>query len=357
MTDFMEENLLKAQAWLKENTKRYAFRKLEKEIVKTEVCTECGSCVSFCPVSALTGDYSSGKFVPTLTGTCTSCGICYTLCPRTVVLPQDLVGNFRSAWKARSKTDIQTRQDGGAVSALLAYMLDKRMIDGAVVTRQDPSKPWMPVPFIAKKKQDLLLSGGTIYTHSPIAPEMMKAFKNGLHNLAVVGTSCHVDSIQKMENHPAGFFAGASVFKIGLFCTESFSYPALVSFFQEAGLDMKSIRQMAISSGVFTATSSSGKQEWPVKEFSRAAAKSCSYCRDFTCKNADISCGNVGSEAGWTTVLARTQRGEQVLQDAKAKGAVEAERIDTKSLEGIEKSARSKAMRYYSLKPGLATEE
>jgi len=353
----MEENLVKAQAWLKQNTKRYAFKKLEKEIVRTEVCTECGSCVSFCPVNALTGDYSSGKYVPTLTGNCISCGICYTLCPRTVVLSRDLIGDFKSAWRIRSKIENQTRQDGGAVTAVLAFMLEKHMIDGAIVTKQDSSKPWMPVPFLARKRQDVLSSAGTIYTHSPIVTEMMKALRSGLHNLAIVGTSCHIDSIQKMERHPAGFFAGASVFKVGLFCTESFGYQGLVGFFQNAGLDIKSIGRMTISSGVFSATTPTGKQEWPVKVLGGVAAKSCSYCRDFTCKNADISCGNVGSDPGWTMVLARSEQGEKVLQDAITKGVIEGERVDVKLLEAIEKSARSKAMRYYSLKPGQGTDE
>ncbi len=235
LTDFMDENLLKVQAWLKQNTKRYAFKKLEKEIVKTEVCTECGSCVSFCPVSALTGDCSSGKYVPTLTGECTSCGVCYTICPRTVVLQRDLIGDFKSAWRIKSKLENQARQDGGAATAVLAHMLDKRMIEGAIVTRQDPSKPWMPTPFFARKRQEVLASAGTIYTHSPIVPEMMKALRSGVHNLAVVGTSCHIDSIQKMETQPAGFFAGATVFKIGLFCTESFGYQGLAELPPDRG--------------------------------------------------------------------------------------------------------------------------
>jgi coenzyme F420 hydrogenase subunit beta len=308
-------------------------------------------------VNALTGDYSSGKYVPKLTGECISCGICYTLCPRTVVLSPDLIGDFKSAWKIRSKIENQGRQDGGATTALLAYMLDKRLIDGAIVTKQDPGKPWMPIPFLARKRQEVLASAGTVYTHSTIVPEMMKALRSGLRNLAVVGTSCHVDSVVKMENHPAGFLAGVTVFKVGLFCTESFGYQGLVGFFRNAGFDISSVSRMAISSGVFNAMTSKGKQEWPVKEFGGVAAKSCSYCRDFTCKNADISCGNVGSDTGWTTVLARTERGEKVLQDALAKGVIEGERMEAKSLEPIEKSARSKAMRYYSLRPGQALEE
>jgi hypothetical protein len=53
----------------------------------------------------------------------------------------------------------------------------------------------------------------------------------------------------------------------------------------------------------------------------------------------------------------RSERGEKVLQDAAAKGILDAERIDPKSFEPIEKAARSKAMRYYSLKPGQAAED
>ncbi|RDE15092.1 MAG: NADP oxidoreductase [Candidatus Thorarchaeota archaeon] len=354
MADSVQDDLARAERWLKSNTKRNAFKKLEKEIVKTGVCTECGACVSNCPVDALTGVYTTGKYVPTLTGNCTSCGICYTVCPRTLVFWKDLVGDFRSAWKVRSKLQNEKRQDGGAVIAFLSYMLDKKIVEAAVVTRQDTKKPWMPVAVLAVKKEELMVAGGSIYTHSPVVQEMMRGFKSGLKTIAVVGTSCNIDAISKMETHPAGLLQidlGLGAFKIGLFCMESFTYTGLVQFLEKAGVDLKEVQRMAISSGVFTVTTSQGKHEWPVEDLSRATASSCSYCRDFSCKNADLSCGNIGSDEGWTTVLVRTIRGEQILQESAADGYIEAELLDPKGLESIERVARSKAMRYYSLKP------
>ena len=354
MTGSVQDDLARAERWLKSNTKRNAFKKLEKEIVKTGVCTECGACVSNCPVDALTGEYASGKYVPTLTGNCTSCGICYTVCPRTLVFWKDLVGDFRSGWRVRSKLQTQRRQDGGAVIAFLTYMLDKKIVEAAVATRQDSKKPWMPVAILATKKEELMEAGGTIYTHSPIVQELMKGFKGGFKAIAVVGTSCNIDAVHKMETHPAGLLQvdmGLGVFKIGLFCMESFSYPGLVQFLKKANIDIKDVQRMAISSGVFTVTTSQQKHEWPVQDLSHAAASSCSYCRDFACKNADLSCGNIGSDEGWTTVLVRTIHGEQVLQEAAAEGIIEADLIDPKGLETIERVARSKAMRYYSLRP------
>ena len=86
------------QKLLKEKTKRYAFKKLEREVIKTGACVECGSCVEGCPVDAISGNRVEDKYVPTLTGDCTSCGICYAMCPRAFSIQDNLLGNVKSAW-------------------------------------------------------------------------------------------------------------------------------------------------------------------------------------------------------------------------------------------------------------------
>ena len=52
------------QKVLKEKTKRYAFKKLEREVIATGACVECGSCVAGCPVDAITGKLVENKYVP-----------------------------------------------------------------------------------------------------------------------------------------------------------------------------------------------------------------------------------------------------------------------------------------------------
>lgn len=350
MSPNVDQSLARAQRWLKENTKRFAFNKLNLEIVETGVCTECGACAASCPVNAITGIRTTQKYVPTLTGECISCGICYTMCPRTYVLWSDLIGPFRSVWKARSKLE-GPKQDGGAVTALLSYMLDKHLVDAAVVAGFGDT-PWLPEARIVTEADQVRQSGGTIYTHAPVVQGLISAFRAGHVAVAVVGTSCNIDAIAKMQTHPAGLLqldTKASVFTISLFCTESFDYKRLRDFLESHKVRLEDVRRMAISKGVFRIETPTESKEWPIGDLEAAAADSCSYCRDFTGKSADLSCGNVGSEEGWTTVIVRSVRGEHVLQEAVAEGVVEAELLDAKDLRKIETVSRTKAMRYYAL--------
>ncbi|MCW4049425.1 MAG: Coenzyme F420 hydrogenase/dehydrogenase, beta subunit C-terminal domain [Candidatus Bathyarchaeota archaeon] len=54
----------------------------------------------------------------------------------------------------------------------------------------------------------------------------------------------------------------------------------------------------------------------------------CHHCSDFTSEFADISVGNVGSDAGWSTVIVRTERGEQAITSAEKTGLIELQSIE-----------------------------
>jgi coenzyme F420 hydrogenase subunit beta len=341
----------RAKRWLKANTKRYAFKKLQREIIDPGICVECGACVSSCPVSVLEGDTSSGKYIPTLVGKCVSCGICYEMCPRTFTRWQEIAGEFRSIWKVKSLQD-HYRQDGGAVTAILSYLLDANLVDGAVVACQDKKTTWLPKAQLVREKSQLKECAGTIYGHAPVVGAMMDAFKAGLHTLAVVGTSCDIDAINKMQTHPAGFFnvdTKSSVIKIGLFCMESFDYGKLKDWLKANDVEMEDIKRFAIAGGQFTVLTSDGERNWPVAELDPAVASSCPYCHDLTSVNADLSCGNIGSDEGHTTVIVRSIRGEQILQELIANELVEAELLETKELGRILNIARSKRHGFYKL--------
>ncbi len=62
-----------------------------------------------------------------------------------------------------------------------------------------------------------------------------------------------------------------------------------------------------------------------VKELVRPC---CHGCGDFTSEFADLSAGNVGSPDGWSTVVVRTQRGEDALKAAEKAGLVEIKPIE-----------------------------
>ena len=354
MTPDIDKSLERSQRWLKENIKRYAFKKLEREIIKTGVCTECGTCVANCPVDAISGIREKNKYVPKLTGKCIACGICYEMCPRTITLSEDLIGHYRSAWKARSVDLDGNKQDGGVVSALLYYALKEGIVDAAVAACQSKDIPWLPEATTISKPDKALECAGTIYTHAPVVDELMSALRGGNSATVVVGTSCNLDGITQLQEHPGGTLntdLRSSVLKIGLFCMESFDYNGLVDFLRTNEVDIKDVRRMAIAKGKFKVLLDESEKEWPVSDLDSIASTSCSYCHDLTTKQSDISCGNIGSGVGWTTVLVRTERGEHLFQEAVDSGVIEAEPLEEKPIQIIINVARSKAMRCYSMEP------
>ncbi len=339
------------QRVLKEKTKRYSFKKLEKEIIQTGACIECGACIAGCPVGVVAGNRRKGRYTPELVGDCISCGICYAMCPRTYVLNEDLIGDVRSAWKVRSLGNHQ-RQNGGAVTALLVYMLQTNYIEGAVIACQSDDRPWLPKAKLIKDSNKIEECSGTIYTHAQVIGKLLEGLEEGISNIAVVGTACNIEAINRMEIHPAGLLRldpEAHVFKISLFCMESFNYDELRKFFIQAGVQIENIKKFDIANGELTITLPNEERRWPVAELDTASATSCSYCQDLTGLNADISCGNIGSEVDWTTVLVRSEAGEKILNGAIQAKFVEATPLEPKEIQSIINSSRYKMNNHYRL--------
>ncbi|MEM2142828.1 MAG: Coenzyme F420 hydrogenase/dehydrogenase, beta subunit C-terminal domain [Candidatus Thorarchaeota archaeon] len=350
MSQSIDSALSRAQRWLRDNARRFAFKRLKKDIIDTGVCTECGACVNICPVNALSGETTGNRYVPILTGECVSCGLCYSVCPRTIVLASELLGDLRSVWKVRS-TGTHRRQDGGAVTAILHHMLENRIVDAAVVAGPG-DEPMYPRPVVVTDPEEVLRYGGTFYVHVPVIEGVLRAMKAGHRAVAVVGTSCNIDAASSLERHPAGLVAvdpRYSIFKVSLFCMESFDHTALRKFIESAGIGARDVRRTSISKGVFRVETDATSREWPLSDIEDYAATSCLYCRDFTGKNADMSCGNIGSPDGWTTVIVRSLRAEYVLQEASSAGLVEVQPLEPKDIVSIENMCRTKAMRQYEL--------
>ena len=197
------------------DAKRDNFAALKRQIINTGVCTSCGACVASCEEKAL--EMIEGR--PALVGKCTSCGVCLHQCPRTITTPEGLLGDFKYARTGKSTIKQIKGQDGGIVTALLAYALDENLIDGAVVTSRSEEDPWRPEPIIVTDSEALLATAGTVYNQCQTVGTLISAIKTGMHSIGFVGTPCHIDAVRKMEESPLGLFrlyGRANILKIGL---------------------------------------------------------------------------------------------------------------------------------------------
>jgi coenzyme F420 hydrogenase subunit beta len=332
--------------------KKDSYGMLMKEIIRTGICTECGTCAAVCPV--LEWDAVAGQ--PKLIGKCTGCGICYNQCPRTITDPIQLMGEFKTGYVANTNIpEVIGGQDGGTVTSLLCYLFDEHLIDAAIVTMKDPKNPWHPVAQIITTKEDAIKASGSIYSHSQTVEALMDAIRQDYRSIAFVGTPCNIDAVDKMLSSPAGmlkYFMRAHILKIGLFCMDSFAPEALYPFFEKDGIEMSRIKKMDINKGkfhIYYDQEGEPIKSYTIKELDKFKSSSCNFCIDLTAENADISVGSVGSGPNKNTVFARTGIGSEIVEDAASKGYLKIEPFNAINLNSVLFLAKLKKVSQYTV--------
>jgi coenzyme F420 hydrogenase subunit beta len=338
------------------------FGNLVTQVIRPNLCNFCGACMAACPIGVL---WPVGE-QPTLVGTCALCEICYYQCPnvefsredvelflfRRTRRPDEPIGIIMGAYSGRaSATDIQHHaQDGGVVTALLAYALDNKMIDAAVVAGKDSL--WRPKPTVAINHEQLVENAGTKYTPSPTLLGVRSAIDEyGKERVGVVGTPCQIKAVRRIQTSPLGNrrLAEAMGLSIGLFCMESYGYDNLVStYLASKGADPSSVTRLGIKKGSFIAWA--GENEVlhvPLKEIDKFVRKSCRQCDDFTAEYADTSVGAIGSPNGYSTIIARTEKGLELVKKAEKAGYVELRELPQteKAFQKILNMAQTKRLR------------
>jgi coenzyme F420 hydrogenase subunit beta len=314
---------------------------LEKAVVSNEKCMGCGACVIVCPFACL--DYVEEK--PKLAKKCEKCGICAKVCPRfewqpsaveSFVFgrerkPEETFGVYRHMTIAQASDEELRRkcQDGGVVTALLKFALEKGLVEAAVVSGLAQDKPLLPHPALATNTVELLACAGTRYTYSPNLFALKEGIAQKKKNLAYVGTPCQIQTIRRMEMASLKRYVEPIKFTIGLMCTESFAYEGLVRHIQQTlGVSLGDIAKMNIKGQLLITTKSGGIKAAPLKEVKKYTRQGCLPCHDFSGEFADISTGGLGMN-NWTFVIVRTIRGEEIFRDAEKAGVIKTRLVET----------------------------
>ena len=205
----------------------------------------------------------------------------------------------------------------------------------------------MPMPMVAATPRELLKASGTKYVAAPALRGLREAVMNFLkQKVAFVGTPCQIRAIRNMQFAPRGYLklGDAVTFTIGLFCWEGFYYKKLVEeYIRGKGIDPAEVTKFSIEEGRFRLFKGGDLiLDERVKEVGGCAREACHTCPELTSEYADLSVGHQGSQAGWSTVIVRSEAGENLFKLACEKGFLEHKSVEGEMMGRLVKVARAK---------------
>lgn len=333
------------------------FGELEHKVISPDICCRCGTCEAFCPRI----EHKENK--PALVEYDPLCGLCFAYCPRTFLDMDELeaklfgrtrntdeaLGIFRKAVSAQASVRQSKSQDGGVATALLVQALESGVIDCAVVTDRD--EQWRTVARVATTADEIKAAAGTKYTISNSVYAVKEALERGFEKIGFVGTPCQIQALRKVQllDEPYDFGQKKIALLVGLFCMENFDYDELMTGLVKGkfGLDPKDVARFEISKGMFRVIDKSGTaHEVKIEETDAFTFKGCGPCFDFASELSDVSVGSVGSPAGWSTVLTRTDAGEKLYGATLAAGGVQEKALSEKGIALAKRLAGNKGKRF-----------
>jgi coenzyme F420 hydrogenase subunit beta len=322
------------------------WRHLYHEVVTTGLCTGCTACIVACPFHVLGyEDYKPVQLQEDGEDVCAhgdkGCTLCTLACPRfreweseiDVTLfgqaraPEELIGKYQDIVLARAANPevLMRGQDGGVVSALLIWGLERGEIDGVCTSKLSEERQWDCEPAVVTDREGVLAAAGSRYTYSANPLAMLKAAEMGLSKLALVGMGCQASAPGSMTARRVNKWAKKVAWNFGLLCSKSFTYDGLmVEIAQnELGLSLDDIVRVNIKGKLLFYTKDGQELTYSLKKSHRFTREGCLSCPDFTAEHADISFGGLGQGEGWTLTIIRTGKGRDVWDRAVAEGVVE----------------------------------
>lgn len=333
--------------------------KLLKNIMRSELCNRCGSCVGLSNGKVRFED-KTGRYRPKLVAALNeeeakrilnACSGKFFDFPkyRSRLYDNDqafhtYLGSYRNIYIGFAK-DQGVRLNsasGGLISAALIHLLETKKIDGVITTRMSKTEPWLTEPFIATTREDVFEAAQSKYIITSVNEILEKS--SGLQGkLAFVGLPGQVQSIRKLqaENDPA---VANIEYIFGPFYGNTLYFSSVVSFLKTYGVkDYREITKLYFRYGEWPGNMRVELKNGEVFELKKFHAnylipfhilKNSLYCTDFTNEFTDISGGDAWAPVyeergkGFSMVISRTDKGQALLDEMVEAGILEINPIE-----------------------------
>jgi coenzyme F420 hydrogenase subunit beta len=316
--------------------------------IDQRLCTYCGTCIGICPENAIV----PGERKPVLAGSCKACGICFDNCPGKGFpidkMNRQLFGTekvdreigYYQTIKVGYSTDRAVRKNGasgGAVTAILLTLLEKKMVDGAIAVGMDEMEPWKARAKILYDRKAVLNAAQSKYTLLPLNAAL-KEVGNSRRTFALVGLPCHIHGLRLLQFNGWAPIERIKYF-VGLFCGFNMEAAATDFLIKKTGFKKEEIGSLAYRSGNWPGglliKGKDGREAFVPKRLYNYlnllhVPARCLLCPDLTNEFADISVGDAWERSpdqggGWSRMIVRNDRGQAMLSESLISGNLSVE--------------------------------
>ncbi len=303
----------------------------------------------------------NGCFLPVVSeGTCKNdkgCHRCYDSCPGIGIDLQDCseksfsdfeikenpyIGRYLQCYIGHTNDEIlrESAASGGMVSQFLIWLLENRMIDGALVTGFDNNSPLKVRSYIARSKEDIINAKGSKYGPVSIHDGLKELMEADYGKFVIVGLPCHIHGIRKFLASNRKY--GERIIGIfSLFCsgTQSFNYTEYI--LKQCGGSLKDLHYLSYREGHPSGMIAKGSSFEFFKDYnsynrplkSTFYPRRCLLCVDMFGELSDISFGDIHIKdkkitgVGISALIVRNRKWQTLLKDAQNDNAISLEEI------------------------------
>jgi len=278
-------------------------------------------------------------------------------------------GDMCLAWSSDEQI-FKRAEYGGAVTALLKFALESRMVDAVLAVKARDGNRYDGVPVLITEPEKVIETAGSLHCVSPNIARCLKEYLNGAFDMKIAVACKPCDARAIIELVKRTQIEKENLILIGLNCTGTLpSATAKRMFHEEFGIDPSDVIREDIEEGKLTIRLKDGTEKEKdldeLEEKGYGRRENCRRCDVNIPVMADIACGKWGTNGRKATFIeVCSEKGSDFIEKAIEAGYIKVEKPDSAAIETRKrkdeeevKRPRKQQEKDFAFLRGMSTEE